>query len=102
MTINLSKPDPTTADAAQRLRIKNLGNVLNGKALPEPGGRLTGWQRSTLEALRFAGLSGFSQAGGTIKVSYLTPCPGGGYSEEWRTLVTPRDLTAHLGDAYAT
>lgn len=102
MTINLTKLCPTTADAAQRLRIRNLGAVLNRKALPEPGGRLTGWQQRTLEALRFAGLSGYSQPGGTVKVSLLRPAPFGDYTEEWATLVTPRDLTAHLGNAYAT
>lgn len=88
----------TTAIEAGKLRCRNLGNVLSGKALREPGGRLTPFQRDTLEALRFAGLSGYSRSNGTVSVTYLKPSPAGGHTEEERVLVTQRDLVTHLGN----
>lgn len=90
------------ADQAARIRARNLKDVLARKALPEPGGRLTPFQRETIEGCRFAGLTALSSSDGTVKVCYLQAAPGGGVTEEWRSLVIPRDVTRHLVDAYGT
>lgn len=92
----------TLADQAARIRTRNLAEVLARKALPEPGGRLTPFQRQTIETCRFAGLTALSSSDGTVKVCYLQGAPSGGATEEWRNIVTPRDLTNHLADAYGT
>lgn len=90
------------ANAAHRIRTRNLGEVLNGKRLPGATGRQTPWQRQTLAAFRHAGLSGFAIENGTIRGTEFRPAPAGGYTEEWVSLVTPRDVTRQLSNPYAT
>ena len=90
------------ADAAHRIRARNLGEVLNGKRLPGATGRQTPWQRETMAAFRLAGLSGLAVDNGTIVGTEFRPAPGGGYTEEWVDLVTPRDVSRHLSNPYAT
>lgn len=88
------------AAAAHQQRTRNLGAVLRKEVKLPDGGN--GFQRRTLEAFRFAGLSGFLCEDGTVKGSLLVPAASGGYTEEWTTLVSPADVTKHLGHPYAT
>lgn len=97
----MTQQTTTIADAAHRIRAKNLGTLLN-HGNTEALGRFTPWQQTSLSSLRLSGLSAYPQNNGTIKVSYLRPAPQGGHTEEWRTLVTQRDLVHHLGDTHGT
>lgn len=92
----------TIRERAASLRRKNLSAVLSGRAKSEPGGRLTAWQARALESLRHSGMTGLSAADGTVRASVLVPAPNGGHTEEWRVIVTGRDLLSHLADPAAT
>lgn len=102
MTIQLRKYpiiNEEVADAAHRQRARNLGTVLNHDATLPKGG--TPFQRETLVAFRYEGLSGFQGDGGTVKGSLLVPAVNGGSTEEWVILVSKADVVHHLGHPYA-